>query len=159
MDIGSSTGGFTDCLLQAGATKVIAVDVGYGLLDYGLRRDPRVQVLERTNFRHFDPSVLTDLPTFITIDVSFISLAKILPHVFNSFAKPLTVLAMVKPQFEGTKKEVPGGFVKDEETRQMILTRARDMIRETGFTVRGSFDSAVKGRQGNQETFYVLESR
>ncbi len=156
MDIGSSTGGFTDCMLQAGAKKVIAVDVGYGLLDYGLRNDPRVQVLERTNFRHFDPVVLTDQPSFITIDVSFISLAKILPAITTSLPKGLPILALVKPQFEGTPKEVPGGFVKDETTRQLILARTRAAIFELGYALEGSVDSAVKGRKGNQETFYLL---
>ncbi len=157
MDVGSSTGGFTDCMLKDGAKRVIAVDVGYGLLDYGLRKDPRVQVLERTNFRYLEPKILVESPTFITIDVSFISLAKILAVISTNFPKGLTILAMVKPQFEGTPKEVPGGFVKDEATRDAILSRARDEILKLGFIIEGSVDSAVKGRKGNQETFYLLK--
>jgi 23S rRNA (cytidine1920-2'-O)/16S rRNA (cytidine1409-2'-O)-methyltransferase len=156
MDIGSSTGGFTDCLLQAGARSVWAVDVGYGLLDYKLRSDPRVHLLERTNFRFFEVSKLTEAPQLITIDVSFISLAKILPKISEVLAPGGDVLALVKPQFEGTPKEVPGGFVRDEATRQMILGRVRIQVKEGGFQVRGTVDSIVKGRKGNQETFFYL---
>jgi 23S rRNA (cytidine1920-2'-O)/16S rRNA (cytidine1409-2'-O)-methyltransferase len=157
MDVGSSTGGFTDCLLKAGAKKVIAVDVGYGLIDYGLRNDPRVELHERTNFRHFDPLLLTEKPELITIDVSFISLAKILPKIVDVLKSGGRVLAMVKPQFEGTPKEVPGGFVRDETTRQAILARVRAEIFNLGFHLEGSADSVVKGRKGNQETFFHLK--
>ncbi len=156
LDIGSSTGGFTDCLLQAGAKSVWAVDVGYGLLDYTLRKDPRVHVLERTNFRYFDASTLTEKPDFATVDVSFISLAKILPKIAEVLSSPKEVLALVKPQFEGTPKEVPGGFVCDEITRQAILQRAEKEIRDLGFKITGIQDSLVKGRKGNQETFFHL---
>jgi 23S rRNA (cytidine1920-2'-O)/16S rRNA (cytidine1409-2'-O)-methyltransferase len=156
LDIGSSTGGFTDCLLQAGAKSVYAVDVGYGLLDYGLRKDPRVHVLERTNFRHMDTAQLTDKPDLIAIDVSFISLAKIGPKIVEVLKGSGDVLALVKPQFEGTPKEVPGGFVKDEPTRQAILLRTQQALQEAGFKLLGMHDSVVKGRKGNQETFFHL---
>jgi 23S rRNA (cytidine1920-2'-O)/16S rRNA (cytidine1409-2'-O)-methyltransferase len=156
LDVGSSTGGFTDCLLQAGAKSVWAVDVGYGLLDYNLRKDPRVHLLERTNFRYFEASKLTETPSLVTLDVSFISLAKMLPKIAAILKESGDVLAMVKPQFEGTPKEVPGGFVRDEATRQLILERVRKFSVEAGFKIQGMCDSAVKGRRGNQETFFHL---
>lgn len=155
LDVGSSTGGFTDCLLQAGAKSVWAVDVGYGLLDYKLRHDPRVHVLERTNFRYLDASRITETPTLATIDVSFISLAKILPKTAEVLKQGGEVLLLVKPQFEGSPKEVPGGFIRDEATRQAILARTRKMVLQAGFQVKGTADSSVKGRQGNQETFFI----
>ena len=156
MDVGSSTGGFTDCLLQAGAKSVWAVDVGYGLLDYKLRNDPRVHLIERTNFRFFEASKLTEAPELITIDVSFISLAKILSKIMEVLLPGGDVLALVKPQFEGTPKEVPGGFVRDEPTRQMILSRVKLQIQEAGFKLKDSADSVLKGRKGNQESFFYL---
>jgi 23S rRNA (cytidine1920-2'-O)/16S rRNA (cytidine1409-2'-O)-methyltransferase len=156
LDVGSSTGGFTDCLLQAGAQSVWAIDVGYGLLDYNLRKDPRVHLLERTNFRFMEISKLTETPMLLTVDVSFISLAKILPKIAEILKGSGDVLVMVKPQFEGTPKEVPGGFVRDEATRQMILDRVKAIIEKAGFTIQGLFDSTVKGRKGNQETFLHL---
>ena len=159
MDVGSSTGGFTDCLLQSGARSVWAVDVGYGLLDYKLRSDPRVHLLERTNFRFFEPAKMTDQPALIVIDVSFISLAKILPKVAGVLAPDGDVLALVKPQFEGSPKEVPGGFVKDEATRQMILDRLRQQINSVGFLLLGTHDSVLKGRKGNQECFFHLHAK
>src|SRR5229473_7568566 len=140
LDVGCSTGGFTDCLLQAGAQSVWAVDVGYGLFDYTLKKDPRVHLLERTNFRHFEVSTLTETPDFVTVDVSFISLAKIMPKIAEVLENGGEVLAMVKPQFEGTPKEVPGGFVRDEKTRQLILERAKHEIEGAGFKILGQFD-------------------
>lgn len=159
LDIGSSTGGFTDCLLQAGARSVWAVDVGWGLLDYQLRKDPRVHVLERTNFRFLDPSALTEKPTLITADVSFISLEKIFPKILDVLKEEGEIVALVKPQFEGTPKEAPGGFVKDDPTRQAILSRVRALAEQAGFQVIGSADSVIAGRKGNQETFFHLMPR
>ena len=159
MDVGSSTGGFTDCLLQAGAKSVWAVDVGYGLIDSKLRNDPRVHLLERTNFRFFEASKMTEKAELITIDVSFISLAKILSKIVEVLAPGGDVLALVKPQFEGTPKEVPGGFVRDEPTRQMILGRVRLQVEAGGFRIQGTSDSTVKGRKGNQECFFWLNCR
>ncbi len=156
LDVGSSTGGFTDCLLQAGAKSVWAVDVGYGLFDYTLKKNPCVHLFERTNFRYFEPSLLTETPDLVTVDVSFISLAKILPKIAEVLGNGGEVLAMVKPQFEGTPKEVPGGFVRDEETRQLILQRTKHEIEAAGFKILGTSDSTVKGRKGNQETFLYL---
>ncbi len=160
MDVGSSTGGFTDCLLQAGARAVICIDVGYGLLDYTLRKDPRVTVLERINFRYLEPAALgPELPSLITIDVSFIGLSKILGKAALCLAAGGDVLAMIKPQFEGTPKEVPGGFVKDEGTRQAILARVHKDVQEAGFDCRAQADSVLTGRKGNQETFFHLRRR
>jgi 23S rRNA (cytidine1920-2'-O)/16S rRNA (cytidine1409-2'-O)-methyltransferase len=156
LDVGSSTGGFTDCLLQAGAKSVWAVDVGYGLLDYKLRKDPRVHVIERTNFRFFDRSTLSETPDLVVVDVSFISLAKILPKLKEILSAGGDLLTLVKPQFEGTPKEVPGGFVRDEPTRQLILGRVAQQVQESGLQLKGKADSVLKGRKGNQETFFHL---
>ena len=136
------------------------IDVGYGLLDYKLRKDPRVHVLERTNFRHFDPTVLGAVkPALAVVDVSFISLKLILPKLRECLAAGTEVLALVKPQFEGTPKEAPGGIVKDEPTRQAILERTRAMIEGLGFSIQSSSNSVVKGKKGNQETFLHLITR
>jgi 23S rRNA (cytidine1920-2'-O)/16S rRNA (cytidine1409-2'-O)-methyltransferase len=156
MDVGSSTGGFTDCLLQAGAKSVYAIDVGYGLLDYKLRTDPRIHMIERTNFRFFEASKLNEKPQLVTVDVSFISLAKILSKIAEVLAPGGDVLVLVKPQFEGTPKEVPGGFVRDEPTRQMILSRVKEQVQKAGFQLKGTADSILKGRKGNQETIFHL---
>ncbi|OGR89071.1 MAG: hypothetical protein A2992_03055 [Elusimicrobia bacterium RIFCSPLOWO2_01_FULL_59_12] len=155
LDVGSSTGGFTDCLLQAGAKSVYAVDVGWGLLDYTLRKDPRVHVLERTNFRFFNAASLSPKPDFAGVDVSFISLDKILPKLAEVLSGA-EALVLVKPQFEGTPKEAPGGIVRDEGIRQKILHQVKTMATNTGFTVAGLMDSPVKGRKGNQESFLYL---
>jgi 23S rRNA (cytidine1920-2'-O)/16S rRNA (cytidine1409-2'-O)-methyltransferase len=156
LDVGSSTGGFTDCLLQAGAREVWAIDVGWGILDAKLRSDPRVHLLEKTNFRFFEAGVLPQPPELVTVDVSFISLDKILPKIQQMLAPGGEALVLVKPQFEGTPKEVPGGFVKDETTRQAILQRVRAIAEHAGFRIEAMLDSVVKGRKGNQETFLRL---
>jgi 23S rRNA (cytidine1920-2'-O)/16S rRNA (cytidine1409-2'-O)-methyltransferase len=156
LDVGSSTGGFTDCLLQTGARSVWAVDVGWGLLDYNLRKDPRVHVLERTNFRHFDPSILPEKPNLATVDVSFISLDKILPNLWATMAPGGEALVLVKPQFEGSPKQAPGGVVKEEGTRQEIIDQVKKIAKRIGFQLKGTFDSEVSGRKGNRETFLYL---
>jgi len=135
---------------------VWAVDVGYGLLDYNLRKNARVHVLERTNFRYMDPAKITDKPGLIVADVSFISLDKILPKIAECMAQDADVVVLVKPQFEGTPKEAPRGFVKDEPTRQSILARAKAMIEKSDFAILGIADSVVAGRKGNLETFFYL---
>jgi 23S rRNA (cytidine1920-2'-O)/16S rRNA (cytidine1409-2'-O)-methyltransferase len=157
LDIGSSTGGFTDCLLQADAKSVWAVDVGYGLIDYKLRKDPRVHLLERTNFRHMDLALITETPELAVVDVSFISLDRIFPKILKVLAKDGEIVALVKPQFEGTPKEVPGGFVKDEDTRQMILHRVKTMAQAASLKILAMADSDIKGRKGNQESFLHLK--
>lgn len=156
-DIGSSTGGFTDCLIQEGASSVWAIDVGYGLFDYTLKKNPKVHLLERTNFRYIEPEALPEKPQIVTIDVSFISLDKILLKLKEFITTDTEIIALVKPQFEGTPKEVPGGFVKDEPTRQAIISRVREAIQTLGYTVCAEADSVIKGRKGNQETFFCLK--
>ena len=156
LDIGSSTGGFTDCLLRAGARSVWAVDVGWGLLDYNLRKDPRVHVLERTNFRHMNLALITDVPSFVTADVAFISLEKILPRIFELLQTGGEALVLVKPQFEATPKEAPGGVVRDEAVRARVTEHLKEFSKNLGFEVKTAIDSELKGPKGNRETFLHL---
>ena len=164
LDAGASTGGFTDCLLQRGAREVIAVDVGYGLLDYSLRNDPRVQVLERTNARELSPAVLPasqsgveELPSLGVIDVSFISLAKVLGPVVSCLSPVHDVLALVKPQFEvGRERVGKGGVVRDADARRDALVAAGAAAIELGEAVLGYRSSGLPGPKGNLETFLWL---
>jgi 23S rRNA (cytidine1920-2'-O)/16S rRNA (cytidine1409-2'-O)-methyltransferase len=164
IDVGASTGGFTDCLLQAGAREVIAVDVGYGTLDYRLRSDPRVRVLERTNARALTPAMLADgagdsleLPDLATIDVSFISLAKVLGAVLACLADGYEVLALVKPQFElGRGRVGKGGVVRDGADRREALIGAGRAALAQGAAVRGFVSSGLPGPKGNRESFMWL---
>lgn len=153
LDVGASTGGFSDCLLQRGATRVAAVDVAYGQLDLRLREDSRVSVIERLNARELELTDLPFVPELATIDVSFISLTKILPAVARCLAAGGEVLAMVKPQFELGRKRVGRGVVRDAGDRReaiLIVTRAAN---ELGLTVRGFASSDLPGPKGNRETF------
>ena len=153
LDVGASTGGFTDCLLQRGAPRVAAVDVAYGQIDVHLREDPRVTVIERLNGRDLLPSDLPFAPSLATVDVSFISLTKILPAVARCLAPGGEVLAMVKPQFELGRKRVGRGVVRDlGDRREAILTVAR-AANEIGLPVRGVASSGLPGPKGNRETF------
>jgi 23S rRNA (cytidine1920-2'-O)/16S rRNA (cytidine1409-2'-O)-methyltransferase len=154
LDVGASTGGFTDCLLRHGATRVIALDVARGQLDWGLRNDPRVHVIERANARELDPAELPWTPSLATVDVSFISLRKILPAVAASLAPSGELLALVKPQFElGPERVGKGGVVRDADARrEAILAVARDAA-ESGLAVRGFAPSGLPGPKGNRETF------
>jgi 23S rRNA (cytidine1920-2'-O)/16S rRNA (cytidine1409-2'-O)-methyltransferase len=164
LDVGSSTGGFTDCLLQRGAREVIAVDVGYGVLDYRLRQDARVLVMERTNARELSPEMLpaspsgaAGLPDLATVDVSFISLAKILPALLGCLQDPFDVLALVKPQFELGRGRVPrGGVVRDSALRREALLSVGTAALGVGFAVRGYHSSGLPGPKGNRETFIWL---
>lgn len=157
LDVGASTGGFTDCLLQRGVESVIAVDVGYGELDYGLRGDPRVTVLERTNARALSPEMLPHVPDLAVVDVSFISLLKVLPAVLGCMAKRFDVLALVKPQFEvGRDRVGKGGVVRDPETRRAALVEVGVGARGLGAAVLGYRSSELPGPKGNQETFIWL---
>ncbi|HVR04726.1 MAG TPA: TlyA family RNA methyltransferase [Solirubrobacteraceae bacterium] len=165
LDVGASTGGFTDCLLQHGAAEVVAVDVGYGELAYTLRGDPRVQVLERTNARTLTPELLppprdADLgrPDLAVIDVSFISLAKVLPAVLGCLQETYDVLALVKPQFEvGREVAARGrGVVRDAEDRRAALIAAALAARGLGAAVTGLCFSGLPGPKGNRETFLWL---
>ena len=157
LDVGASTGGFTDCLLQHGARRVYAVDVGYGQLDWRLRNDQRVVVLERCNIRHLDLAAVPDPVQLAVIDVSFISLRLVLPCVVKFLATGATVLALVKPQFEAGVKQVGrGGVVRDDEIRRQVAQRIQDVAQQTGFDCLGFFDSPVAGKKGNREIFLGL---
>jgi 23S rRNA (cytidine1920-2'-O)/16S rRNA (cytidine1409-2'-O)-methyltransferase len=161
LDVGASTGGFTDCLLQRGAREVIAVDVGYGILDYRLRTDPRVSVMERTNARSLTPRALpagTDSkPDLATIDVSFISLAKVLATVLGCLGEGYDVLALVKPQFElGRGRVGKGGVVRDAAGRREALISVGSTALGLGAAVMGCYPSGLAGPKGNLETFLWL---
>ncbi|MCS7001882.1 MAG: TlyA family RNA methyltransferase [Dehalococcoidia bacterium] len=156
-DVGASTGGFTDCLLQRGAAAVYAIDVGYGQLDLKIRQDPRVTVLDRTNARH-----LERLPTpvdLVTIDVSFISLTKILPAVTRWLAPSALVLALVKPQFEAGPKGVgKGGVVRDPAVRAATVRAVAEAASALGLAVVGVCPSPLAGPAGNREYFLLLSN-
>jgi 23S rRNA (cytidine1920-2'-O)/16S rRNA (cytidine1409-2'-O)-methyltransferase len=157
LDVGASTGGFTDVLLQRGASAVVALDVAYGELHWRLRQDPRVIVLERTNARSLEPEALPYRPDLIVADVSFISLTKVLPAVLGCAADRFDCLAMVKPQFEAGRERVgKGGVVRDQETRIETLVTVADAARRDGASVMGFAPSGLPGPSGNRETFVWL---
>ena len=157
VDVGASTGGFTDVCLRRGARRVIAVDVGYGQLAWTLRQDARVTVLERQNARHLTPELVPEPPDLAVIDVSFISLTLVLPAVASVLAPAAEVVAMVKPQFEVGKGEVgKGGVVRDPAKRAEAVARVRAAAEALGFTVAGEADAVIAGPKGNQETFLRL---
>ena len=155
LDVGASTGGFTDCLLQRGAERVIALDVAYGELDYRLREDPRVVVIERTNARSI--SELPFPPSLVVMDVSFISLRRVLPAVLALAAPAFDCLAMVKPQFEvGRSRVGKGGVVRDPALRREAVRAVADCGASLGCTVMGFEPSGLPGPAGNLETFAWL---
>ena len=159
LDLGSSTGGFTDCLLQEGARKVYCFDVGKGQLAWKLRRDPRVAVKEGFNARYLTPGDLPEKPDLITIDLSFISLKKVLASAAGVLAAPGEILALVKPQFEARRPEISrGGVVRDPEVRRRVTGEIADFARGLGLTVRGVRQSRLTGPAGNRE-FFILLSR
>ncbi|GHT56203.1 TlyA family rRNA (cytidine-2'-O)-methyltransferase [Endomicrobiia bacterium] len=157
LDVGASTGGFTDCMLQKGAIKIYAVDVGQGQLHYKLKNDPRVINVENINFRYFDRSLLKDNIDFVTIDVSFISLDKILPMAYKSIAENVSVLAMIKPQFELEPLEVKKGVVRDEKLRQKAINKIKQSALNLGFKIISEVNSGLKGPKGNLEHFLLLK--
>ena len=160
LDVGASTGGFTDCLLQAGAAHVVAVDVAYGELDWRLRSDERVTVIERTNARGLTRADLPYAPELIVIDVSFISLAKILPAVLACAADRFDCLALIKPQFEVGREHVgKGGVVRSAADRRRALVEVGAAARELGAAVLGYASSGLPGPKGNRETFVWLAER
>jgi len=157
LDVGASTGGFTDCLLQHGADHVVAVDVGYGDLDWRLRNDPRVTVLERTNARRLSPAALPYRPDLIAVDVSFISLTKVLPAVLGCAAARYDCLALCKPQFEvGRRRVGGGGVVREAGHRREALVAVARGARSLGAAVLGFVPSGLPGPKGNVETFVWL---
>jgi 23S rRNA (cytidine1920-2'-O)/16S rRNA (cytidine1409-2'-O)-methyltransferase len=157
LDVGASTGGFTDCLLQAGARHVVALDVAYGELDWRLRNDERVTVLERANARALTPATLPYAPELVVADVSFISLTKVLPAVLACVAERYDVLAMIKPQFEVGRGNVgKGGVVREGDARRATLVAVAAAARSEGSAVLGFASSGLPGPKGNRETFVWL---
>ncbi len=160
IDVGASTGGFTDCLLKRGAKKVYAVDVGYGQLAWKLRQDPRVSVVERTNVRYLklkDLGLATTDIKFCTIDVSFISLLKVLPAVYNLLADKAEVVALIKPQFEARREQVgKGGIVKDPKVHQEVIEKVKAEAKAVGFKAKGVIQSPITGADGNVEFLIYL---
>ncbi|HEY7675845.1 MAG TPA: TlyA family RNA methyltransferase [Candidatus Methylomirabilis sp.] len=160
LDVGASTGGFTDCLLQAGARLVIAVDVGYGQLAARLRQDPRVHVLERTNIRSLDASRFPARPDLATIDVSFISLRLVLPAVLGLLDPPREIVALVKPQFEVGKGQVGRrGVVRDAALHRAVLERLAQTAADLSLSVAGLVPSPLLGPMGNREFLVHLTTR
>jgi 23S rRNA (cytidine1920-2'-O)/16S rRNA (cytidine1409-2'-O)-methyltransferase len=173
MDVGASTGGFTDCLLQHGARKIYAIDVGYGQLAWKLRNDSRVILLEKTNIRYLDEKVRSESTRtegqeiedliksnidIATVDVSFISLLKVIPKVINFLKKNGEVVALIKPQFEVTRKDVgKGGVVRDEAKRLEVIEKITKEVRDMGLEVRGVEKSVITGPKGNVEYFIYLK--
>ncbi len=152
MDIGASTGGFTDCMLQNGANKVYSIDVGYGQLAWKLRTDERVVNLERTNFRYLTNETVTDKIDFASIDVSFISLKLILPVLYNFLKDGGSAVALIKPQFEAGREKVgKKGVVRELSTHIEVIENVLNFAVETGFTVLGLTFSPIKGPEGNIE--------
>jgi 23S rRNA (cytidine1920-2'-O)/16S rRNA (cytidine1409-2'-O)-methyltransferase len=159
LDVGASTGGFTDCLLQVGAARVCALDVGYGQLHPKLRDDPRVTVLERMNVRHLDCDELPFRPSFVACDVSFISLAKALPPALRCAAPEWRALVLVKPQFEAGRAEVgKGGVVRDPEVHRRVVDEVATQAADWGGRVEGVADSGLPGSKGNREFFLYLRA-
>ena len=157
LDAGASTGGFTDGLLQRGAAHVVALDVAYGELHWRLRTDPRVTVLERANARALEPAALPYAPDLIAIDVSFISVAKVLPAVLSCAAPRFDCLALVKPQFEAGREHVGrGGVVRDPDVRRAVLVSVGEAAERLGAEVLGFASSGLPGPKGNLETFAWL---
>jgi len=157
MDVGASTGGFTDCLLSRGAQRVIAVDVGYGLLADKLRRDDRVHVMERTNARTMRVDMLPYRPELLVVDASFISLRTLLPAMTEVAAEQAQIVAMVKPQFELPRDEVPeGGVVRDDAARLRAVADVAAAAGTLGWHHAGEVDSRVAGPSGNRERFILL---
>lgn len=161
VDIGASTGGFTDCALQNGAAKVYAIDVGYGQLDWKLRQDPRVVNLERTNIRYLDGSLIVDVPSHVTVDVSFISLTKVLPKISEILSSGGRVIALIKPQFEAGREKVgKKGVVRDSEVHVDVLKAVTGAAEQLGFAIKGLTYSPVKGPEGNIEYLcYMVKSK
>jgi 23S rRNA (cytidine1920-2'-O)/16S rRNA (cytidine1409-2'-O)-methyltransferase len=160
IDVGASTGGFTDCLLQRGATRVYAVDVGSGQLDDKLRRDNRVVVMENTNARGLDPRIFGDKPSIAVVDVAFISLEKVLPAVFGVLERVGETLALVKPQFEAGREAVgKGGVVRDPAQHRAVVSRLARYSILRGWHVLGVTASPLRGPKGNREFFLHLSTR
>ncbi len=152
MDVGSSTGGFTDCLLQHGVAKVYCIDVGYGQLAWKLRQDPRIVLFERTNIRHLQRDKIHDIIDIITVDVSFISLLKVIPKVMEFLKKEGEIIALIKPQFEVGKGEVDkGGIIRDEKKRLKTVEYVKEKLETAGLQTIEIIQSPITGQKGNVE--------
>ena len=158
-DVGASTGGFSDCLLQRGASKVYAIDVGHGQLAHKLATDPRVVVMDRTNARHVTAEAFSERLDLVVVDASFISLEKLLPAITSWMTPGARLLAMIKPQFEVGRDEArrARGVIRDATVRSAAIEHVLAAIRECGFTVAGGADSEVAGPKGNVEYFVLAE--
>lgn len=160
MDVGASTGGFTDCMLQNGASMVYSVDVGYGQLDYRLRTDSRVVVMERTNIRKVPAGSLDPAPAFSSIDVSFISLKTVLPHVKDLLTAENSIVALIKPQFEAGKDQVgKNGVVRDPAVHERVIEEILGYTETLGYHILGLTFSPVKGPKGNIEYLLYISNR
>ena len=160
MDIGASTGGFTDCMLQNGASKVYAIDVGYGQLDYKLRTDPRVVNMEKTNIRYLDTDLITEPVDLISIDVSFISLSHMFPVAAKVLAPEGQVLCLVKPQFEAGREQVgKGGIVRDPAVHEEVIKKVMGYAEENGLFPASLTFSPIKGTKGNIEYLLLLSRK
>jgi 23S rRNA (cytidine1920-2'-O)/16S rRNA (cytidine1409-2'-O)-methyltransferase len=160
MDVGASTGGFTDCVLQRGARRVYAIDVGYGQLDWRLRKDPRVMVMDRFNIRHLGPHHIPEMLDLAVVDVSFISLQLVLPVVVPVLRAQAYLVALVKPQFEVGKGQVgKGGIVRDEKLREQVKERVVNLAHHLQLEVLGIMDSPLLGKKGNKEMLVGLKKQ
>ena len=160
LDVGASTGGFTDCLLQSGARKVFAVDVGYGQLAWKLREDPRVVTIERTNIRHYSGVDLDEKPLLAVIDVSFISLKTVIPAVLPLVADDARILALIKPQFEAQRDEVgKNGVVEDAVIHERVVAEIVSFCESQQLDVEGTCTSSLLGPAGNKEFFILARKR
>lgn len=158
VDVGSSTGGFTDCLLQSGAGKVFAIDVGYGQLAWKLQQDARVVSMEKTNIRYVTPDQLDEVPALAVIDASFIALAKVLPATVGLIKPGGHIIALIKPQFEVGKGEVgKGGIVRDPAAHERVIEEVRLTAFDLGLTVAGLCESPITGADGNREFLILLQ--
>ncbi len=157
LDVGASTGGFTDCLLQHGAKKIIAVDVGYGQMHFKLRNDPRVRLLEKTNIRYLAPEMLNEEIDGAVIDVSFISLKLVIPPVSCLLKEHAIILALIKPQFEAGRKHVgKGGVVRDPKVHKQVIEEITQFCKDMSWEVKGCIPSPILGPKGNKEFFIYL---
>jgi 23S rRNA (cytidine1920-2'-O)/16S rRNA (cytidine1409-2'-O)-methyltransferase len=160
LDVGASTGGFTDCLLQRGARHVYAIDVGYGQFAWSLRQDPRVTLFERANIRSFEPAKLPERVGVVVIDVSFISLRLVLPGVLRLAHPGATILPLVKPQFEAGRAQVgKGGVVRDPEIQRAVVEAVKGYGADLGLACLEDFPSPILGPKGNQEFFLHFRVR
>ncbi len=158
IDVGASTGGFSDCLLQHGTKKIFAVDVGYGQLAWKLREDPRIVNIERCNIRHLQSTQLDDIPALAVIDASFISLAKVLPNTLSLLTDDAEVIALIKPQFEVGKGQVgKGGVVKDQHQHDLVVEQICNLAKDLNCDVLGITESPILGPKGNREFLIYLK--